>query len=437
VTRLARRIADSLVLPLLFVLAACSGAVSGPAQTVAGAPLAISPQSAVVYSDVPAKFVITGGTAPYFISSSDGKALPVPSGSFNYNNLTVVPGIVGADTSVTLSATDAKNSTTVSATLTVRPRTVSNVVTVTPTTSCNGGLCPGGDALVRVVLSLNGVPLAGRTVRFSVVSGAISVITTTSGIDTPGPSGTAVTDANGAATIRVQANPNASAQTALLDVTDVVTGYTVRTAISIAPSPTAALNAQPSTITFQGTAPGTCATDTQADVIVFGGKPPYSISNPGAFTVDPIVVTSNPGRFTVTATGQCSAGSSIAIVDANGATVSVTATNKLSDVQPAPTPAFTVVPTAVTLASCSDFASVALTGGTGNYFGAGTESIQAFVTQDANGNTIGQISRTPDTPSTGSSGPGTGPFNVVFSDGQSSKTVAVTLSGDAANTTCP
>jgi hypothetical protein len=312
---------------------------------------------------------------------------------------------------------------------------VSNVVTVTPTAPCNGNtssVCPGGDAQVRVVLTQNGIPLAGRVVSFTVVSGAISIVNSVNGVDTLSRTGTTVTDANGAATIRVQADASAGAQTALIDITDVATGYTVRTAVQIGAAPNAALNAQPNSITFQGTAPNTCASGTQADVIVFGGKPPYSISNPGVFTVSPTVVTSNPGRFTVTATGQCSAGSQIAIVDANGATTNVTVTNKLSDVQPTPTPTFTVAPTTVSLGSCSDRASVALTGGTGNYFAAsGSGALVAAVGFDSSGNAVGVIQR-----AVPSDAPGAGPFSVAFSDGQASRTVTVNLTGPAANGGC-
>jgi hypothetical protein len=435
VIRLARRLTATLALFSLVILVACSGGVSGPAATTEGAPLAISPTTATVFSDVPVQFVVTGGTAPYFITTSNGTALPVPSAPFNYNTLVLVPGEVGLDTAATLSATDAKNSTTVSSTVTVRPRTVSNVVTVTPTAPCNGSntsVCPGGDALVRVVLSQNGLPLAGRTVSFTVASGAISIVSSVNGVDTLSNTGTAVTDANGAATIRVQANSSAAAQTALIDVTDVATGYTVRVAVQIGAAANAALNAQPTTIAFQGTAPNTCASGTSADVIVFGGKAPYSISNPGVFTVSPTLVTSNPGRFTVTATGQCSAGTPIAIVDANGASVTVNATNTLSAVQPTPTPAFTVAPITVSLGSCNDVANVALTGGTGNYFAAsGSGALLADAGFDNSGNSVGFIRRAP---KTDAGGPG--PLSVAFSDGQSSRTVTVNLTGTAQGA-CP
>jgi hypothetical protein len=428
----ARRLADSLVafagLVVAAVVSGCGGGgVSGPAVTTGA--LAISPVTATVFSDVPVKFVVTGGTAPYFITSSNAAALPVPSGAYNYNELTLVPGTVGADTSVTISATDAKNSTSVSSTVTVRPRTVSNVVTVTPSATCSGALCSGSDAQVSAVLMQNGVPLAGRTVRFTVASGALAVVTSLNGSEILSSTGTAVTDINGRATITVRAFDGAALQTALLDITDLTSGSTVRTAITIAPPalPTpAALAAQPGTLTFSGTQSGTCAQSGAADVIVFGGTPPYSITQPAGFTVTPSVLGSSGDRFTVEPTGQCVASATIGIVDRLGASTTVAVSNTQSSASPPPT--FTVTPTAVTLSSCNDQATVLLTGGTGSYFGSGSGGP---VTADAFGSNTGTVSRTPGT------GPLTsaGPYNVAFSDGQTSRTVAVTVTnfGDA----CP
>ena len=431
----ARRLADSLMVLCLFVLAACSGAVSGPATTTGT--LAISPTSAVAYSGVPATFVVTGGTAPYFVSTSNGVALPVPSDPVNYNKVIVVPGDVGTDTGVTLSVTDALHSTTVSSAVTVKPQTISNVVTVTPNpsqpASCGAAICAGGDATVSVRLSQAGVPLAGRLVRFNVVSGPVGIITSANGsTETLAPTAEATTDATGTATIRVRAGNTSIPQTALLDATDEVSGATVRTGIAVSPSANVPLTASPTTIAFQGSTANTCASGTSADVIIFGGLPPYSVSQPAGFIVSPTIVTSNPGRFTVTATGTCSGGSAIGIVDTTGASTTVTVTNTLSTT-PAPTQAtFTVSPTSVTLATCPDVASVAISGGTGQYFAtSSSSSVFATVTPNSTGGATGTIRRASGRMN-GSATP-----TVAFSDGQSSKPVTVTLTGEAATATCP
>jgi len=432
----ARRFADSLLVLSMFLLAACgSGAVSGPATTTGA--LAISPLSAVAYSGVPTTFIVTGGTAPYFVSTSNGVALPVPSDPVNYNKVVVIPGAVGADTSATLSVTDALHSTTVSSAVTVRPQTISNVVTVTPNpsqpASCGAAVCAGNDATVSVRLTQAGVPLAGRPVRFNVVSGPLSIITSSNGgSETLAQTAEATTDATGTATIRVRAGSISFQQTALLDATDEVSGATVRTVITVSPAGNVPLSANPTTIAFQGSTPNTCANGTSADVIIVGGAAPYSVTQPAGFLVSPTVVTSNPGRFTVTSTGACSAGSAIGIVDAAGNSTTVNVTNTLSTT-PAPTQtAFTVSPSSVTLATCPDRASVALSGGSGQYFAtSSSSSVFVTVTPNSAGGATGTIRRT--------SGPMFGSPNptVAFSDGQTSKPVSVTLTGEAATATCP
>jgi hypothetical protein len=226
--------------------------------------------------------------------------------------------------------------------------------------------------------------------------------------------------------MRIRVLADASSQTALLQITDLGSGFTQRTSVSIAPASNAPLNAQPNTIVFKGLAANTCASGIQADVIVFGGRPPYQISQPGSFNVSPTVVTQNPGRFTVGATGQCSTGSTIAVVDALGSTVSVTVQNTLSDVAPTPVPAFAVSPSSVSLNSCTDTANVTLVGGSGTYFGAsGSGNVVVAVS-----GSIGSIRRR------GATGATATPVNVAFSDGQTTRQVTVDLTG-AALGPCP
>jgi hypothetical protein len=434
VTRLALdRIArTALAFLALAGLNSCgSGAVSGPPASTTT--LSISPSTATLYSDQPTIFAVTGGTGTYFVTSSDQAAVPLVT-SFSGNTLTVVPNPVITDTPVTLTVRDSGTAAPVTAALTVKPRTLSNVVTVTPSASqsaaCGSAICAGGDAEVKVTLAQGGVPLVGRSVRFDVVSGDFRIISSDPGLqESTSLSATVVTDATGTARIRVRVLSDASAQTGLLQITDVGSGSTQRTGIPIAPSSNAPLNAQPNTIVFQGVQANTCASGISADVIVFGGRPPYSISQPGSFQVAPTLVTNNPGRFTVTAIGQCSAGSQIAVVDGNGATVTVTASNVLSAVQPAPTPTvptFTVSPGSVTLASCGDVANVAITGGSGSYFAAsGNSQVTAIVTGNA-----GVIRRLRNSVPPG---PQTAPasVDVAFSDGITSRIVNVTVTGPA------
>lgn len=413
-----------------------SGAVSGPAPVVTPGPLSITPAAATLFSDLPTDFFIRGGNGSYIITSSNQAVIPI-SGAFSGTAggvLTVVPNQVGADTDVTLTVSDTAGTTPVGAALTVKPRTVSNVVTVTPSASqsaaCGTAVCSGGDAEVSVRLSQAGIPLRNRTVRFDVVSGDIRIITSSPGLpEILNLSANTTTDDTGTARMRIRVLPEANSQTALLQVTDTSSGFTQRTAITIAPASNAPLNAQPSTITFKGTAPNTCADGIQADVIVFGGRPPYQISRPGSFQVNPTVLTASGERFTVRAIGQCTSGSAIAVVDANGATVTVNAINSLSDVVAPVTPVaspFSVSPVTVSLGSCSDIANVTLSGGSGAYIASASNTAIRVVVN----NNLGSISRT--SPSAAVASPQT----VKFSDGKSTMDVTVDLVGVAAGP-CP
>lgn len=154
---------------------------------------------------------------------------------------------------------------------------------------------------------------------------------------------------------------------------------TVMVPVTIEPLTTAPLTAAPAALSFQGVLPNSCASNIQADVLVFGGTPPYIASQPASFTVNPTVLTTNPGRLTVTAIG-CATGDTLAIVDSASHSVSVKLTNALSSVPSTPQAAFALSPATVTLASCADVAHVLLVGGSGRYFAAsGNDTVYANV----------------------------------------------------------
>lgn len=415
-----------LAFALAALLSACgSGAVSGPPATPS--PLSLTPPTAVMYSDLPTLFTISGGTAPYFITSSDQSTVPV-IGTVTGNTFAVSPAPVLADTTVTLTITDAAGSTPATAALTVRPRTVSNTVTITPSltqpAACGVAICAGGDAEVKATLLQGGLPLRNRTVRFDVVSGDFRIITSAAGApEALSLSGTTTTDDTGTARMRVRVLADAQAQTGLLQITDVGSGFSQRASLTVAPSSSSPLNAQPDRIAFIGRDSDTCAgSGVAADVIVFGGRPPYSITRPGTFTISPTVLSTSGERFSVIATGQCTSGSPIAIVDSAGNTVTVTATNSVAALN-VTTPALVVAPQTVTLNACqTQQATVTLAGGLGTYFAASGSTV---VDARVEGNT-GFISRR------AGSGPITNPVQVGFSDGRSVVQVTVTFEGAGA-----
>jgi hypothetical protein len=433
VHRIVGCLARLALVPLLVsLLGACSGAVSGPAPVVDPTRITILPETATAFSGVPITFVISGGTGSYIVTSSNQTVIPI-SGAISGNTVTVVPNFVSQDTTVQLTVRDSGTTPVQTANVTVKPITINNTVTITPSpsqsASCGTSVCAGGDAEVKVVLAVNGIPLTNREVRFDVVSGDFRIITgSVAGIETLSLSGTAFTDATGTARIRVRVLPEATSQTALLRITDVTVGAVLQTSFGIAPAAAVALNAQPQALQFTGTDSNTCASGISADVIVTGGRPPYSISSPAAFSVNPLILGHSGDRFTVTATGQCTSSTNIAVVDSAGTSVTVTASNVVG---PARTvPAFVVSPQSVTLTDCNGTATVALAGGTGSYFGAAGSNL-IFVGTAGN---FGFIRR--------QAGDATGvtTVNAAFSDGQSAQSVTVNLAGSgahAAGGTCP
>jgi hypothetical protein len=421
----------ALVAMAALFLAACSGAVTDPAGNPAPTPtpVVVLPQTATLYSGLPTTFTISGGTAPYTLISSDQAVVNLTSPTSS-TGFTVVPNEVAADTAVVLTIRDAL-ATQATVTATVKPRSISNLVTVTPSASqpaaCGTALCAGGDAEVAAKLTQNGVPIQGRNVRFDVVSGDLRIIT--SGTGTPevlATTGTTVTDSTGTARIRVRSLSDAGAQTALLQATDTSSGASQRVAVTIAPSSSSPLNAQPSTLSFIGRDGTSCASNISAEVIVFGGRPPYSISQPGTFLISPVSLATSGSRFTVTAIGQCTPGAQIAVVDTNGSVVTVTATNTVKPgVVISNPPPLVVAPESVVLDTCDSTASVTLSGGTGTYYGAaGSSTVDVAIS----GNTATIFRRR-------TTGTASSPISVGISDGQTAKTVTVNLQGAAL--TCP
>lgn len=419
------------VFATLALVAGCGSGAVGSAPNTSSGPITITPSTATLYSDLPSTFFVSGGNGSYIVASSDQNALRV-SGSFTGSELVVIPSQVAADTPVTLTVRDTGSSTPATAQLVVKPRTVNNVLTITPSATqaaaCGTALCAGGDAEVRAVLTQGGIPLQQRAVRFEVLSGDLRVITSAVGLpETLAISTTTATDNTGTARARIRALPDAAAQTALIQVTDLGSGFIQRASVTIAGTTGAPLAASPATITFQGVDVGTCASDTitpgiTADVIVSGGRPPYNVSQPSNFVVSPLTVASNGGRFSITPKGACTADTTIAVVDAAGASVTVTVVNKVPDAVTFPT--FSVSPTTVTLSSCNDRANVIIVGGTGNYFATSrVGAVGATVTKTVTG-AIGTITRVGGTP-------GSSTVIVTFSDGRSVKDVTVTLAGTA------
>jgi hypothetical protein len=414
-------------------LASCgSGAVSGPAPVNDPTRITILPATATLFSGTPTTFVISGGTGSYIVTSSNQSVIPV-SGSIATGSLTVVPNAVATDTLVTLTVRDTGATPIATAELTVRPGTVNNELTITPTSTqggtCAPAICSGSDAVVSARISLGGVPLPGRGVRFEVVSGDFFFITSPPGLpETLATNITVVSDEAGRAQTRIRVAAIAQNQTALLQVTDLSTGSFQRTPFAIAQSTgtSPGFFIAPASIKFTGPNTDECANGASADFFVFGGTPPYRVSNTSsAFSVSRDFLSFSGDSFTVTARGACvgDPGLPIVVTDLRGRTVTALISNVLGT---RVVPPLVVAPASVSLSSCDALANVTAAGGTGSYFAtSGSGSLNVM---QVSGNKF-SISR--------SNGPATTtPLNVGIGDSRSVVNVTVNLTG-AALGTCP
>lgn len=426
-----------LALASIVTLTSCgSGAVSGPVPVNDPTRITILPATATAFPGLPTTFVISGGTGAYIVTSSNQSIIQV-AGSLPGSTLTIFPNPVLVDTVVTLSVRDTGTAPVATAVVTVRPGTVSNNITITPTASqggsCAPALCSGGDALVSATLAQGGIPLPARGVRFDVVTGDFRFVTTdpATGVETLSASVTVISDQAGNAVARIRANANAANQTALLQVTDIGTSAFQRTSFVIAQNTGSSPGffVTPTQITFQGTRQNECANfGISASVFVFGGVPPYTVSNTSPFSVSTTFISLSGGNYTVTPTGSCVAapGAPIIVADSAGHTATTTVANIPGTTTP---PALSASPSKVTLSSCDGSASVTVAGGapaSGGYLASfGSNAITASVA----GNTV-TISRANPSPATA------GPVNVGISDGITTTSVEVDLVGQGAGA-CP
>jgi hypothetical protein len=423
-------------------LASCGGSSPPEGGRLAPTPVAVIPATATLYADSPTTFVVTGGSGSYLLVSSDQAVVPV-AGAFTGGTFTVVPNAVSADTPVTLTVRDAGGTgTQATVAVTVKPRTVSGTVTITPSSgqsaACGTAVCAGGDAEVVASLAQAGAPLVGRETRFEVVSGDFRIITSSAGgTETLATSFTTPTDSAGKARVRIRALSSTASQTALIQITDVASGSFTRAGFSISPVSGVALSVQPEQLTFMGRDASSCSIGVSAEVVVVGGRPPYSITNSGIFTVTPLAVTSSGGRFTVTSTGFCTppAGTQVAIIDSVGSTTVLGLSNTLGI---SSVPDLIVSPTSLELGlECASSVSAIVVGGLGGYF-TDTQATASYLKAEIGNQTI-TISRRVQGPSSALvPRPGLpNPLIVALSDGRDVVNISVTTPEGPTHTCTP
>jgi hypothetical protein len=459
-------------------LAACGGGNGSPASigSTGTVPLAVLPSAPTVYSGTPATLAVSGGQGPFAVFSSDQSILAVPTstdGSF-----TVSPGSVGADTTVQVTVRDNRGATVtipviVKAALLVNSMTLKadnfadscpndRILSSSPTDDIGSTwICSGQTGTVGVRLqNVTAGGLAGRQIKFDVIQGDFQIFTNAAGApETFGLTYTVPSDQNGNAVVRVRANPAAHQQLAIVQATDVASGNFVRGIFVVQqfiPGGESQLQVSPTTVTITGPDNQTCSSNVAASFFIFGGQPPYTVSNPfpQALTLQQSVVAASGGGFTVITRGACVTPATLTINDSVGHTSTVTLNNNLGTNPPASNTvpaAINVVPNPIAPLGCGTTNIFATGGGTittqGNTstttaaksFTIGTDQpgflsaigITSGTSTVAPGEGI-KLTRQPGIIDTSAQAPATVTLHVFISDTGQTKTLNVTV-----NNVCP
>ncbi|MEP7208487.1 MAG: hypothetical protein ABI920_16235 [Casimicrobiaceae bacterium] len=377
------RFASLLALLGVLGLSACGGGSGAPNNPFTPAPpatpaLVVLPSTTTVYSGVPTVLTISGGVAPYRAFSSNGTVLPVAQ-TVNGNSIVLLAADVAADTAVLVTVTDAVGQSA-PVNVTVRGATLLNTFSVTPNrTECGStAICSGQTGVASVVVQgPGGAPIAGRQIRFDVVSGPYGILTNNPG-QPIAATVTVTSDASGLAQVIVQANVDAPTQPAQLRATDLTTGQQ-RTASFLVIQNTngsTILTVIPGDATITGAYSDECSVGARVDYYIYGGTPPYRVtpSFPQAVTIVNATVNQPGGFFEAITNGTCVQPLTFSILDATGRQTTATL-NNVPGTLARPTPpvvipsALTIAPTSQsgTCASANVTFSIVVTGGTQSY----------------------------------------------------------------------
>lgn len=426
-------------------LAACGGGNGAPNNMfqAGGGPLSITPATGTAYSGNPFTFVVSGGSQPYTVLSSDQSVVPV-AGTLNGNLLVVVPASVGADTAVSINVRDSTGKSA-SAALTVKPQLLlPTSITVTGNTNCGASgatLCSGQNGTASVLVTgPAGAPLPGRAVRFDVVQGDFALVSSAAGQPLV-QSLTATTDQNGFAVVTLQVPAAAITQIATIRATDVTSGNSISSNFTIVAfnNGAAVLSVSPTSVSVPGFPhdPPQCAVGVPVTYYVYGGTPPYTVAADLAtlVTITGSPVANSGGGFTARATG-CVDPETFTITDASGrfitatlssvlgpaATTGGTTSGDCATFSPANPACPSVAPSSLSLTTCAQVANATVTAGTTPL---SAPSATAGLTATLAGSTL-SVSRT------SASGTPTTPASVQVNAGSFFQTVPVNLSGTAA-----
>jgi hypothetical protein len=374
----------------ILLLAACGGGSGAPNNPYTPPPppilpLQLLPSTLFVYAGTPATLTVTGGVPPYRAFSSDASILPVPA-NVSGDTIVLAANNVIAATVVVITVQDSVGTVSGPATISVQPAALlASGITIAsnPNPACAVGtatICSGGTGTATVKVTGNGgAGISGRQVKFDVVQGSFSIVSTNPAqplVQTL----TVATDGTGSATVILSVPANTPTQSGIIRATDVasgnqVTGNFVIQQITVGGATLAVLPLGNTTIT--GPDNTKCSSGVTVTNYIFGGTPPYhvAVNFPGTVTLSPTTVLASGGSFNTTTNGSCFINLTYVITDATGLTIPAgqypTVTNQLGTNPPAPPPPgpFTVTPGAIAKNNCvpANTFQFVMTGGVAPY----------------------------------------------------------------------
>jgi hypothetical protein len=340
-------------------LQSCGGGGTSSDTGLKTGELAILPGTATVFAGNPITFTIAGGTAPYFLQSSEPALFPLNQ-TVSGNSVTVVPGnpsVIDAGlpptaypirtVNVTVRDNGGRQATASYAVgqnfllgfgVSVNSISTCGVVGAAGAAASTVAACAGFESRVDITPSSGGLFRPQRQIRFSVLFGPLAFIQNDN--VTLASTYTTTTDTDGDGFARFVPAANALTQFAAFRITDVESGSYRDVVFTLLSAPTGPLTATPAALpALAGGTTAQCGQG-QANVIMTGGTPPYRAvtTAPLNVLVSPAEVTTTGGIFTVFYGGglppNCGGGS-IIITDAVGASVTVTATSTAGTTAPA------------------------------------------------------------------------------------------------------
>jgi len=377
--RLKSKLSVAFVAAAALVLASCGG---GGATSTPGASggLQLLPETASIYAGVPFTFNIVGGRKPYLITSSEPTLIPLGF-TTDSNSVTIVarnPGVINTG----LDPNEVERRSVIVQVRDSNGASVSHVFEVLQnfftgygqryTSACatnaigeSPQACSGSESLITLIPVSNGTLYGDRELQLDRVRGDFQFQ-----VEDPAVTPQLVdrirvrTDHNGRAFVRLRVAANAPTQIASYTITDIRTGATTFAAFVIVQQPVVdTISVIPSSLSFTGSLVGRCGAGS-ADVFVFGGTPPYTVTGSAGIGVSPSTITASGGRTSISlglTAAPCAPGT-VLITDSRGSIATVTVENNEGS---GTLPPLSVAPTSVASLACGTTSTVTVVGGAG------------------------------------------------------------------------